>query len=183
MAHAWKLPSKTVQPDPTRVKRCEGKKKISTKRFHNPKTLLRRVRIQNLRQPSVVVDAARIQVLASIKDPTSVPHKHFKSVSCANAFVNYGPKLFPSSTPKIFPTRKSRDRGVKSQEVVPKHVPQTKPFQIPNPWIGTPPVQKLLRVIPHPSVWSLRRPAVESHEPEGLGQVPCQQHSARLSVQ
>ena len=160
----------------------EEKSGISTKRYCNPTTLLRRTRIQNLRQPSVVVDAPRIQAPASIKDPTSVLHKHFKSVNCANAFVSYGPKLLPSSTPKIFPTRKTRDRRVKSQEVLPKHIPQTKPFQIPNLWIGTPPVQKLLRVIPHPLVWSLRRPAVESHEPEGLGQVPCQQHSAILSL-
>ena len=40
----------------------------------------------------------------------SVLHKHLKSVSCANAFVNYGPKLLPSSAPKILQTKTSKNR-------------------------------------------------------------------------
>ena len=33
--------------------------------------------------------------------PTNGLQKHFKSVSCANAFVSYGPRLLPSRTQKF----------------------------------------------------------------------------------
>ena len=51
----------------------------------------------------------------------SVLHKHLKSVNCANAFVNYGPKLLPISAPKILQTKTSRNRRLKIQEVVLKY--------------------------------------------------------------